>query len=170
MLSRSYHGVFEPLVRIHESLHAETHKIARADVRMPVEVFALRTHAHGMDAEANRLQRFLRIELLFFSVVGTVFLLAQMVEILHNRIVRRCQCCVIRLIRNTEFLIQFGEQYLDGIDLRIVKIFITSEKVFEKGDMLRKPRRLSEGFGRRRILVRCIRPCFRFQRIDGVFA
>ena len=136
---------------------------------MPVEVFALRAHAHGMNAEANRLQCFLCIKLLFFSVVGTVLLFAQAVEILHDRIVRRCQCGVIRFVRDTEFLIQFGEQYLDGIDLRVVKIFIAAEKVFQKGDMLRKPR-LSEGFGCRRIVVRRIRPCFRLQRIDGVFA
>lgn len=137
---------------------------------MPVEVFALCAHAHGMNAEANRLQCFLCIELLFFSVVGTVLLFAQTVEILHDRIVRQCQCGIIRLVRDTEFLIQFGEQYLDGIDLRIVKIFIATEKVFQKGDMLRKPRRLSEGFGSRRIVVRRIRPCFRLQWIDGIFA
>jgi len=47
------HRIFELSVRFHQSLDAEHKETVVGDVGMPVEEFALGTHTHGMETEAE---------------------------------------------------------------------------------------------------------------------
>ena len=103
---------------------------------MAVEVFAFRADTHGVDAETDLLERFLCVEVFAFFVIGHKLFLAQLIEILHDRKVRRLFHAVIRTVGDTETGIQLGEQDFDGVDLRIGEILVAAEKIFQKGNVL----------------------------------
>ena len=84
---------------------------------MPVEVFAFRADAHGMDSEANLLERFLCVEVFSLLVISHKLFLAELVKVLHDRKVRGIFYAVICGIGNTESGVQLGEQDFDGVDL-----------------------------------------------------
>ncbi len=50
------------------------------------------------------------------------------------------QLVKIGFIRDIEFCIEFDENCLDGVDLPVGEVLVGSEKVLEKGNMLRQPR------------------------------
>ena len=129
---------------------------------MAVEVFAFRAYAHGMDSEANLLERFLCVEVFSLFVIGHKFFFAELVKILHDRKVRRFLYAVVRGVGNTESGIQLGEQDFDGVNLRIGKILVAAEEVFQKGNVLTEPCDLFEGFGCVGVdILNAVCPCFR---------
>ena len=129
---------------------------------MTVEVFAFRAYAHGMDAEADLLERFLCIEVFSLLVISHKLFLAELIKILHNGKVRGLLYAVVRGVGDTESGIQFGEQDFDGVDLRIGEILVAAEKVFQKGNVLTEPCDLFEGFGGVGVdILNAVRPRFR---------
>ena len=84
---------------------------------MSVEIFAFRADAHGVDAEADLLERFLCIEVFSLLVIGHKFFFAELVKVLHNRKVRGLLYAVIRGVGDTESGIQLGEQDFNSVDL-----------------------------------------------------
>ena len=82
-----------------------------------------------MNTKAYLLERFFGVEVFSLAVIGHEFFLAQLVEILHDRIVRRFHFAVIGAVGDAESSVQLGAQNFNGIDLCIRKIFITTEEV-----------------------------------------
>ena len=165
------HGVLEPLVGVHQALHAEDEEVAVRDVGVSVEILGLGTDAHGMDSEAHVLQGVLCIEVLPLLVVAVEFFLAQLVEVLHDREVRGLLRAVVCGVGNAEAGIQLGEQNLNGVDLRIGEILIAAEKVLEESDVLGQPRHLLERFRRGGVdVLNAVRPCLRLEGIDRILA
>ena len=89
-----------------------------------------------MNPQAHLLQHFLGVEVLALLVVGVVFLLAQLVEVREDRKITGLFCGVVRAVRDAEPGVQFHEEYLYGIDLRVGKILVSPEKVLEKRNVL----------------------------------
>ena len=124
-----------------------------------------------MDAETDLLERFLCIEIFSLLVIGHKFFFAELVKVLHDRKVRGLLYAIICGVGNSESRVQFGEQDFDGVDLRIGKILVAAEKVFQKGNVLTEPCDLFEGFGCVGVdILNAVRPCLGFKRIDGIFA
>lgn len=165
------HSVLEPLVGVHQALHAEDEEMAVGDVGVSVEILGLGADAHGMDSEAYVLQSVLRVEVLPLLVVAVEFFFAQFVEVLHDREVRGLLGAVVRGVGDAEAGVQLGEQNLNGVDLRIGEVLVAAEEVLEKGDVLGEPRDLLECFRRGGVdILNAVRPCFRLQGIDRVLA
>ena len=89
-----------------------------------------------MDAQADFLQGFLGVEIFPLAVVGHEFFFTQRIEVAHNRVIGWFHPAVIGGIRDPKPGVQLGKQDFDGVELYIRKIFITSEKVFQIGDVL----------------------------------
>lgn len=165
------HGVLEPLVGIHQALHTEDEEVAVGDIGVSVEILGLRADAHGMDSEAHVLQGVLRVEVFPLLVVAVKLFLAQLIEVLHDREVRGLFGAVVGGIGDAEAGVQLGEQDLDGVDLRIGKILVAAEEIFQEGDVLGQPCNLLESFRRGGVDVfNAVRPCFRLQGVDGVLS
>ena len=75
---------------------------------MTVEVFAFASHTHRVDAEADLLESFLGVQVLACLIVGHIFFLAQLIEILHRREVCVFLLGIVGCIRDTEPRIQLG--------------------------------------------------------------
>ena len=115
-----------------------------------------------MDAEADLLERFLCIEVFSLLVVGHKFFLAELVKVLHDGKIRGLLYTVVRAVGDSESRVQFGEQDFDGVDLRIGKILIAAEEVFQKSNVLTEPCDLFEGFGCVGVdILNAVCPCFR---------
>ena len=130
------HRILEAFVAVHESFHTEAEEVTVGDIRMTVEVFAFASHTHRVDAEADLLESFLGVQVLACLIVGHIFFLAQLVEVLHRREVRAFLLAVVGGIGDAESRIELCEEYLDGVDLRIVEFLIAPEKVLEECDVL----------------------------------
>ena len=83
-----------------------------------------------MDAEAYLLERFFGIEIFSAFIVAVEFFLAQLVEVLHDRIISGFQPAVIGAVGDAEPGIQFGEQDFNGIDLTVAEILVAAEEIF----------------------------------------
>lgn len=129
---------------------------------MSVEIFAFRADAHGVDAEADLLQRFFGVEIFSLLVVGHKFFLAEIVKILHDGKIRGLLYTVVRAVGDTESGVQLGEQDFNGVDLCVGKTLVAAEKVFQKGNVLTEPCDLFEGFGRSSVdILNAVSPRFR---------
>ena len=100
------------------------------DIGVTAPVFAFRTHAHGVDAEADFLQRFFGIEIFSALIVTIEFFFAQIVEILHDREFGRILYTVVSAVGDAEAGVQHGEQDFDGVDLTVAEILVAAEEVF----------------------------------------
>ena len=69
---------------------------------MAVEVFAFRADTHGMDSEADLLERFLCVEVFSLFVISHKLFLAELIKILHDGKVRRLFHAVIGAVGNAE--------------------------------------------------------------------
>ena len=103
---------------------------------MSVKILGLRTHTHGVDAEAHLLENFFRVQVLSLLIVAVEFFLAQLIEILHNGKVRGALGAVIGGIGNSEPSVQLGQQNLNGINLRVVEILVGPEEIFQERNVL----------------------------------
>lgn len=110
--------------------------MAVGDIGVSVEILGFGADAHGMDSETHVLQSVLSVEVLALLVVAVEFFLAQLVEVLHDREIRGLLGAVISGVGDAEARIQFGEQNLNGVDLRIREVLVAAEKVLEESDML----------------------------------
>ena len=97
---------------------------------MTVEVFAFRADTHGMDSEADLLERFLCVEVFSLLVISHKLFLAEVIKILHNGKVRGLLYTVVRTVGNAESGIQLGEQDFNSVNLRIGEILVAAEEVF----------------------------------------
>ena len=100
-----------------------------------------------MDAEAHLLERLLGVEVSALLVVGHEFFLAELIKVLHDGIVGRFEFTVVGAVGDAESGVELGEQYLDGVDLRIGEILVAAEEVLEEGDVLTQSCYLLEGVG-----------------------
>ena len=136
---------------------------------MTVEVHGLRAYTHTVDAQTYLLERLLRVEVSPLGIVSHEFFLAELVEVLHDGIIRRVQLAVVGAVSNAESGIELGEQYLDGIHLGIGEILVGTEEVLQEGNMLTESCDLLEGIRCGGIdVLHTVCPNLRFQRIDGV--
>lgn len=165
------HGVLEPLVGVHQALHAEDEEMAVRNVGVSVEIRGLSADTHGMDSEAHVLQGVLRVEVFPLLVVAVEFFLAQLVEVLHDREVRGLLRAVVGGVGDAEAGVQLREQNLNSVDLRIGEVLVAAEEVLKKGNVLGQPRDLLEGFRRSGVdILDAVRPCFRLQGVDRILA
>ena len=133
------HRIFEPFVSIQQSFYAEHKEFVVRDITVTIKVFALRTHAHGVDAKAHLLERFLSVKVFPLLIIAVEFFLAQLIEILHNWIIGCLQLAVVGAVGNSKSSVELRKQDFNGVDLTVTEILICSEKVFEIGNVLRQP-------------------------------
>ena len=130
------HRILEAFVAVHESFDSEAEEVAVGDIGVTVEILALRADAHGVDAEAYLLQSFLGIEIFPLLIVGHIFFLAQMIEVLHRGIVGGAELIIVGEVGDAESRIQLCEEDFDGVELTVVEFLIATEKVLEECDVL----------------------------------
>ena len=115
-----------------------------------------------MDAEADLLERFLCIEVFSLLVISHKLFLAELVKVLHDRKVRGLLYTIVRTVGNAESGVQLGEQDFNGVDLRIGKILVAAEEVFQKSNVLTEPCDFLERFRRSSVdILNAVCPCFR---------
>ena len=90
-------GILQPLVGIHQAFHAEHEEVRVGDIGVSIEILGFRTYAHGMNTEAHLLQGLFRVEVFLLRVIAAELLLAQAVEIFHDRKIRRPLWCFMSI-------------------------------------------------------------------------
>ena len=103
---------------------------------MTVEILAFRSYAHGVDPEAYHLERFLGVKVFPCLIVGHIFFLAELIKVLHRRIIGSLHHRIIGGVGDAETGVQLCKEYFYCVDLRIVKILVATEEVFKEGDVL----------------------------------
>ena len=116
-----------------------------------------------MNAEADFLQCFFGVEIFSLFVVGHKFFFAQLIQILHDRIIGRFHFAVVCRVGYAEPGVQLGKQDFNRVNLTIGKILVTAEKVFQVCDVLTESCYLSESSGRVRITVAIVSVAPRFR-------
>ena len=69
-------------------------------------------------------------------IVVFVLLFDEIIEVREHRIILWLELCEIRVVRNVKLGIQFREQYLYRVCLRIGEVFIRAEEVPQKREVL----------------------------------
>ena len=82
------------------------------------------------------MQSFLGIEVFPLLIIGHIFFLAQMIEVLHRGIVGGAELIIIGEVGDAESRIQLCEEDFDGVELTVVEFLIATEKVLEECDVL----------------------------------
>jgi len=91
---------------------------------------------YGVDAKAHLLERFLSVKVFPLLIIAVEFFLAQLIEILHNRIIGGLQLAIVGAVSNPKSSVELRKQDFNGVDLTVTEILICSEKVFEIGNVL----------------------------------
>lgn len=164
------HGVLQPLVRVHEALDSEAEELIVRDVGVAVEVFALSSHAHGMDAQADLPELALGVKVFPLPVVGVVLLLAELIEVLHGGEVPGPLLIVVRAVGDPETGVQLHQKDFDCIDLGVIEILVGPEEILEERHMLTQARHPPEGLWGSHIGIRAVAPGLGLQGVDDVLA
>ena len=164
------HRILELHIGFHESFDPEHDEAVVIYVGMPVEKFAFRADTHGVQPETKLAEQVFREQRFRSFLIPLVLALHHGVQIRHYGIVIGFQLVVVGIVCDAEFGIEAGEQNFKRVNLRIVKIFIASEKVLEIGDVLRESGGFAECLGRVRIgFAPVVRPFFWLEWVYDIF-
>ena len=128
-------GVSQAAVELHDALDPKHQEFVILNIGMPVEILAFRALAHRVEPQAHLLDGFLGKEVFPFGVVQVEFFFQEVIEIRHGGEFVWSHLGEVRVVVHVEAPVQLLEHELDGVQLGSAEIFITSEEVFQVGDV-----------------------------------